>query len=828
MANDPEIIGKYRVLGRIGAGAMGIVYRAYHPFLKRVVAIKTMAESLSSDPLLRSRFEHEAEAVAKLEHDNIIAVHDMGEESGLLYLVMEYLDGQDLRSTISLGRTFPIESKLQIMIQVCSGLAHAHSKGVIHRDIKPSNIFLNGSGLVKVLDFGLARLESSDLTGTGEILGTPSYMSPEQLQTGKVDSRSDVFSTGVVFYELLSGKRAFEAESMRAVLLRILQHHPPSLELIDPSIPGDLSDLVRRAMIKDRDSRLPDMASMLAGLTEITQNLEQKRPHLRQEILRTCSQFDELAENYPALLEDRRSVFAKIREVMLNQPADYQQQAAAVQPAPPASLHYYALWDLKARAEREYEKSRRLANKEAETADLFPDSVQLGEQGKPVEPPTLADTILGEDSDLRPAHKAATTLTGKIAISEREEDARQIISTCLQTARECREKGDVAGCQESLCTVLELEPDNAPALALQKDIQKSIQEDEKQKRKAELAESKARQKSQKIPGRLSIAIDRFFILLLGRPLPTRVLAGGTSAVTVVAALLIYFVGMDGFLYMSAEARRARSLVYSGQYDEASPALSALLVQHAGNKSLIRLQEMANTGSEQTRLFNSALAEDDDKKAEQALDRIRLMNPADRNLGELQSRFLQRIRAPFQDDFRDLRGWLAPSTWEVLNQPANKMLIVRTGMGFVRGRRYKDFNADFNLTFGMKESASWILRASDNRNYYLITLNGPKADPPNSLQALRVVDGSRISIQPPATVGKDLSLKDDQLTISIRATGSTIRHFVASALAPEADDPKELMSFTDAMFQEGGFGFAGFDDSDFYIRSVKIWSAGPAQ
>jgi len=180
---------------------MGIVYKALDPSIERIVAVKTMSADLDSDPELRARFFREARSAGQLSHKNIVTIYDLGEEAGKAYMAMEFLDGEDIKQLITSGVRVPIESKVEYMIEVLEGLAHAHQKGIFHRDVKPGNIYITNSGQVKILDFGLARMASSDITKTGLVMGTPNYMSPEQINGSAVDHRSDIFSAGATFYE---------------------------------------------------------------------------------------------------------------------------------------------------------------------------------------------------------------------------------------------------------------------------------------------------------------------------------------------------------------------------------------------------------------------------------------------------------------------------------------------------------------------------------------------------------------------------------------------------------------------------------------------------
>src|SRR6185503_9897264 len=217
-----DTIGKYKLVRLIGEGGMGRVYEAIDPIIGRRVAIKTISVNTVIDAETRSRFFREAQAAGQLSHPNLITIHDIGDAEGTPYIVMEFLEGMDLQQRLRRER-LSYDTKLQVMIDVCEGLVFAHGHDIIHRDIKPANIFVTTNGRVKILDFGLARGALSEVTQTGKILGTPNYMAPEQIRSEEVDHRADIFSTGVVFYELLSGRKAFEGDSMATTIYKVLE-----------------------------------------------------------------------------------------------------------------------------------------------------------------------------------------------------------------------------------------------------------------------------------------------------------------------------------------------------------------------------------------------------------------------------------------------------------------------------------------------------------------------------------------------------------------------------------------------------------------------------
>jgi serine/threonine-protein kinase len=263
--------GKFEVLGRLGEGAMGVVYKAQDPILNRQVAIKTISGGLGSDDELRKRFQREARAAASLNHPNIITIHDFGEEQGQIYMALELLEGIDLKQAIGSSALQTIEEKLGVMEQICDGLAFAHSKNIVHRDLKPGNIHIQPNGQVKILDFGLARLGGSDMTRTGIVMGTPNYMSPEQVMGEKVDARSDIFSLGAVFYEILTNHKPFEADSVHAVLYQVVHKDPQPVRSWDASVPMVLVELVEKALAKEAADRFDNAGVLRETLRGIRQ-----------------------------------------------------------------------------------------------------------------------------------------------------------------------------------------------------------------------------------------------------------------------------------------------------------------------------------------------------------------------------------------------------------------------------------------------------------------------------------------------------------------------------------------------------------------------------
>jgi predicted Ser/Thr protein kinase/tetratricopeptide (TPR) repeat protein len=271
-------IARYQLLEKLGQGGMGIVYRAHDTLLQRIVAVKVISTPVDTDPEPRERFFREARAAGQLSHKNIITIYDLGEHEGQPYLAMEFLTGQDLAARMTDPQRMSLRRKLEVATEMCEGLDYAHAHGVVHRDIKPGNIFLTDSGTVKIVDFGLARLVTSDLTRSHMMMGTVNYMAPEQIRGERVDHRADIFSTGVVLYELLSGRRAFDGDSFASTLYRILEQPPEPLRNIDPTLPLEIVQIVDRALAKPRDERYQHTSEILLDLAVFRQQLTLDSP----------------------------------------------------------------------------------------------------------------------------------------------------------------------------------------------------------------------------------------------------------------------------------------------------------------------------------------------------------------------------------------------------------------------------------------------------------------------------------------------------------------------------------------------------------------------
>ena len=263
-----QALGKYEVRGTLGRGAMGTVYDGWDPLIARRVAIKAVRLPEHPEPETEeeiARFRREAQAAGRLTHPNIVAVYDYGETSDLAYIVMEFVDGTTLKQVLDRQERFAVADTARIMQDILSGLQFSHARGVVHRDIKPANVMLTSAGQAKIADFGIARIESSSMTQAGTVLGTPAYMSPEQFMGQVVDARTDIYSTGVLLYQLLTGERPFEG-SMTAIMHKVLNTDPPPPSQLAVTSPVPLDAVVRRAMSKRPDDRYPSATSFAEAI----------------------------------------------------------------------------------------------------------------------------------------------------------------------------------------------------------------------------------------------------------------------------------------------------------------------------------------------------------------------------------------------------------------------------------------------------------------------------------------------------------------------------------------------------------------------------------
>jgi serine/threonine-protein kinase len=274
-------LGRYEIIGEIGQGAMGIVYRAADPMINRVVAIKTINMALKGDEVAEyeQRFYQEARAAGGLNHPNIVTVYDIGKSGNVAFMAMEFLSGQELRALLAPGEPLPLPQAVDICAQVADGLAYAHRNHVVHRDIKPANIMIVNGSLAKITDFGIARMRSSKtVTHTGMIVGSPRYMSPEQVLGRRTGPQSDIFSLGVVLYEMITGRAPFFGSDVNALMFQILNLVPPVPGALNPAVPEWLNLVVAKAIAKAPDERYASAEQLAADLRACKGVVEKAAP----------------------------------------------------------------------------------------------------------------------------------------------------------------------------------------------------------------------------------------------------------------------------------------------------------------------------------------------------------------------------------------------------------------------------------------------------------------------------------------------------------------------------------------------------------------------
>jgi serine/threonine-protein kinase len=322
-------IGRYRVLAELGRGAMGIVYKAQDPTIGRLVAIKTIRLGEMTHPeereQLRSRLFREAQSAGILNHPGIVTIYDIAEERDLAYIAMEFVEGETLEKIIESGRAVDAKFVISVASQTAMALDYAHSKGIIHRDIKPGNIMVNNEGQVKITDFGIARIASSKFTHTGTVMGTPSYMSPEQVRGAVVDGRSDMFSLSVVLYEMLTGQKPFSGDSITTIIFKIVSENPVPPKEVNPSVGAKLNGVIMRALAKEPNERY--QTSREFG--EAIQAAAAQTANLTPTIRKLVAHLDATVASDPALMTqpDRKTT----------PPAEAPRPPAEPPPPPPAA-----------------------------------------------------------------------------------------------------------------------------------------------------------------------------------------------------------------------------------------------------------------------------------------------------------------------------------------------------------------------------------------------------------------------------------------------------------------------------------------------------------
>ncbi|MGH8672156.1 MAG: serine/threonine protein kinase [Burkholderiales bacterium] len=279
-------LGRYQIASELGKGAMGVIYKAVDPLIDRTVALKTirLSDDLEEMREYEGRFFQEAKAAGRLNHPNIVTIYDVGNSDGIAYIAMEFLEGRNLKDVLCSGEPLPWSGAVDIAIQMGEGLEYAHQQGVVHRDIKPANVMIVRDGQVKITDFGIAKMRSAEVkTSTGVVLGSPRYMSPEQVMGKRVDNRSDIFSLGVVLYEMLTGTPPFIGSAgIHALMYQITRINPKPLKVLKPDLPSMLDFIMNKALAKDLEQRYQDVKAFVNDLQECARQAQPEGINLLQ------------------------------------------------------------------------------------------------------------------------------------------------------------------------------------------------------------------------------------------------------------------------------------------------------------------------------------------------------------------------------------------------------------------------------------------------------------------------------------------------------------------------------------------------------------------
>jgi len=435
-------LGKYEVLGELGHGAMGVVYRARDPIINRLVALKTITTGVADDPNLLQRFYREAQSAGGLQHPNIVTIYDMGEAGNLPYIAMELVEGENLEQTIARRAPLPISLKLVYAMQACRAFDYAHKRGIIHRDIKPGNVMVNRDGIVKVVDFGIARVMETSRTQTGMLIGTFAYMSPEQYHGEHADERSDIWSFGVLMYELLAYQRPFTGATPASLMHSICQQEPNSLVQVLPDCPSELEIVMTRILRKSPGDRYQSMEDLLLELEPICKKLQ------AQAVIELVAQGRERAD---------QKDFTEARDLL--------RQALQIDSGNQQARSLLEKVNVEIKRLQARPKVQQFVDKGRALLD----------EGKTQEAKSAAETALQLDSTFEPAQELQKLVLQEI-------DKAQRVADWLQDSKQHLAEGMPEEAEVLVARVLEVDPSNQQALALQQQVGKEKAERQKRLR----------------------------------------------------------------------------------------------------------------------------------------------------------------------------------------------------------------------------------------------------------------------------------------------------------------------------------------------------------
>ena len=425
-------LGKYELIGELGRGGMGIVYRARDPLINRLVALKTITAGLADNPNLLQRFYREAQSAGGLQHPNIVTIYDMGEEAGTPYIAMELIEGESLEQIIAARPDLPLSLKLNYAIQACRAFDYAHKRGIVHRDIKPANVMLSKDGTVKVVDFGIARVLESSKTQTGMLMGTFAYMSPEQYHGEHADERSDIWSFGVLLFELLTYQRPFSGDAPAALMNKICQQDPTPLHEVAPECPPELEAVMQRIFQKSPADRYQTMEDLLVELDPICKSFQSAT------VLKLVEQGGDLV---------RQGNYTQARDVL--------RQALQIESTNTQARSLLEKVNVELKRAMVRPKAQQLVEK----------GLELLAQGKIQEARVEAENALKLDTSFEPAQQLKERV-------QKELDRYQLVAGYLETAKLRLAEGLPEMAEGLLAEVLALEPGNKSAIVLREQVQK--------------------------------------------------------------------------------------------------------------------------------------------------------------------------------------------------------------------------------------------------------------------------------------------------------------------------------------------------------------------
>jgi serine/threonine-protein kinase len=450
-------IGKYEVLEILGEGGMGIVYKAFDPLMEREVAIKVLSERVFGLPEIKERFYREARSAGQLSHENITIFHDLGETEGKPYIVMEYLPGTDLRAIIKNKTELSLKQKLHFAAQICRGLAYSHSRNIIHRDVKPENIRILDDGKVKIMDFGIAKPTTSTMTQTGTVMGTPFYMSPEQIKGRHVDHRSDIFSFGVLLFELITYKLPFPGDSPTTVSYKIVHEKPEPIDNNSIDNISEVREIILKCLAKEPENRYQGLAEIARDLENVSRQIEAAEGTRRAEEVR---QFEKLvAESKRFLAKKNFSKALELAEKAANLTSKRTTEFELIQ---------------QIKEEEERERQRRESENRLKAASKWISSREF-------------ERALGElqallDADPQNTEAAKLLEAAKKGLASKNQQEQ--ISGFLTAARDYLQNEDFARAAQQVDEVLKLDSRHNEALKLKKAIADAQQTKEAAKQRA--------------------------------------------------------------------------------------------------------------------------------------------------------------------------------------------------------------------------------------------------------------------------------------------------------------------------------------------------------